>query len=132
MESSNDDVDVSAENNISQTFSRANSLKKQHVHWLDRSTTSKSDDFHSINHQKVIPRKQSFIGEDIFDSTVLTESPLAHRNRAVISTSSSALSHFIPTTIIPVGSAVNNTGTSQLLTLSKEFTSIFVNNNIIV
>ncbi|CAF0846639.1 unnamed protein product [Rotaria sordida] len=132
VESSNDDVGVSAENNIALTFSRANSLKKQHVHWLDRSITSKIDDFYSIKHQQCTPQKQSISGEDTFNPTMLTESPLAHRNHAVIPISSSALSHFIPTMIIPVGSAVGNTGTSQLLTSSKEYTSIPVNHNIIM
>ncbi|CAF0919416.1 unnamed protein product [Rotaria sordida] len=132
VESSNDDVGVSAENNIALTFSRANSLKKQHVHWFDRSITSKIDDFYSIKHQQCTPQKQSISGEDIFNPTMLTESPLAHRNHAVIPISSSALSHFIPTMIIPAGSAVGNTGTSQLLTSSKEYTSISVNHNIIM
>ncbi|CAF2952661.1 unnamed protein product [Rotaria sp. Silwood2] len=132
MESSNDDVGVSAENNITLSFSRANSLKKQHVHWLDGSTTSKTHDCHLIKHQQFALQKHSFSGENIFNPTMLTESPLAHRNRTVISTSSSALSHFIPTVIFPAGSAVDSTGTSQLLAPSKEFTSISANHNIIV
>jgi hypothetical protein len=94
------------------TFSRTNSLKKQHVHWPDRSTTRKLDDFHSIKSQ------QSFSGGNILNTTMLTESPSAHRRPI-----NSNLSHFIQTAIIPAGSTVNSTGTSQFLTPSKEFTS---------
>jgi len=82
------------------TFSRTNSLKKQHVHWPDGSTTIKT-------------------GENILNTTMLTESPSAHRRPA-----NSNLSHFIQTAIIPVGSTVSGTGTSQFFTPSKEFTSI--------
>jgi hypothetical protein len=97
VESGNDDGCVGSENNINPTFSRTNSLKKQHVHWPDVSTTAKTDNLHSI----------------------LTESPSAHRRPT-----NSTLSHFIQTAIIPAGSTVSSTGTSQFLIPTKDFTSV--------
>jgi len=96
-ESSNDVVGLSSEYNMTPTFSRTNSLKKQHVHWPDVSTTAKNDNLHSI----------------------LTESPSAHRRLT-----NSTLSHFIQTAIIPAGSTVSSTGTSQFLIPTKDFTSV--------
>jgi hypothetical protein len=108
-ESGNDDVGKSSENNTSPTFSRTNSLKKQHVHWPDGSSTIKIDNFHLVKNSEA----------NILNTTILTESPSAHRRPA-----HSTLSHFIQTAIIPAGSTVSSTGSSQLLTPSKEFTSI--------
>ncbi len=96
-ESGNDDAGLSSEYNMTPTFSRTNSLKKQHVHWPDVSKTAKNDNLHSI----------------------LTESPSAHRRPT-----NSTLSHFIQTAIIPAGSTVSSTGTSQFLIPSKDFTSV--------
>jgi hypothetical protein len=122
IESGNDDGCVGSENNINPAFSRTNSLKKQHVHWPDGSTTPKLNNFHSIKHQQ-------YSEGNILNTTKLTESPSVHRRPAFPSL---ALSHFIQTAIIPAGSTVNSIDANQLLTLSKEFTSTSAGNNSIV
>ena len=123
-EAENDDVGIVSGNNITPTFSRSNSLKKQHVHWPDG---SKIENFHSTT-----AHQQSFSGGNILNTTMLTESPSSHRRSNGLPITSSALSHFIQTAIIPAGSTVGNTGASQLLTPSKDLTSISAGYNSIV
>lgn len=53
-----------------------------------------------------------------FHPTELTESPSAHRRPPP------PLSHFIQSAIIPAGSTIHGLQANQLLTPSKEFTSI--------
>lgn len=132
IESSNDDRLGSSENKIPQTLSRTYSLKKPHVHWTDRSTIPQGDDLRSIKDRQFTPRKQPFPVGEIFNTTMLTESPSSYRRPAVIPAPSSALSHLIQTAIIPAGSTVTNAGTSQLLTPSKQPTpnSAVYNSNV--
>jgi hypothetical protein len=120
-ESGNDEVDVPSENNTTLTFSRNNSLKKQHVHWPDRSTTPKIDQFYSI-------KDQAF--PEGLNPTILAESPFANRRFANLPVSSSALSNLIQTAIIPASSTIG--GANELLKSSKQFTSISPNYDNIV
>jgi hypothetical protein len=132
MESSHDDRVVSSENNIPQTLSHTSPIKKQHVHWTDRSAIPKGDDLRSIKDRQFTPRKQPFPVGDTFNTTMLTESPSSHRRPAVIPAPSSALSHLIQTAIIPAGSTVTNVSASQLLTPSKQPIPNLVDSNSIV
>jgi len=123
MESSNDNPAASFEDTTPPTLSRTSSLKKQHVHWPDGSTSPKSgvaDDLRSIKDRQFSPRKQPFPGGDILNTTLLTESPSAHRRPAVIPAPSSALSHLIQTAIIPAGSTIGGGSASQLIATSKQ------------
>ncbi len=132
MESGNDNRVVLSENNTPQTLSRTSSIKKQHVHWPDGSRSPKGDDLRSIKDRQFTPRKQPFLGGEIFNTTMLTESPSSHRRTAVIPAPSSALSHLIQTAIIPAGSTVTNASASQRLTPSKKPTSNLAGYNGIV
>jgi hypothetical protein len=109
-----------SENNTPQTASRTSSIRKQHVHWPDGSSTPTGDDLRSIKDRQFIPRKQPIPGGEAFNTTMLTESPSSHRRLAVIPAPSSALSHLIQTAIIPAGSTITGGGASQLLTPSKQ------------
>jgi len=120
MESGNDDRIVSSGNNIPQILSCTSSIRKQYVHWTDKSTISKGDDLRSIKDRQFTPRKQPFPVGDIFHTTILAESPSSHRRPAVIPAPSSGLSHLIQTAIIPAGSTVTNAGANQLLTPTKQ------------
>jgi hypothetical protein len=120
VEWGHDDRIVSSGNNTLQTLSHTDSIKKQHVHWTDRSTVSTGDDLRSIKDRQFTPRKQPYPVGDIFNTTILTESPSSHRRPAVIPAPSSGLSHLIQTAIIPAGSTVANTSANQLLTPSKQ------------
>ena len=122
MEWGNDDRIVSSGNNTPQTPSHIGSIKKQHVQWIDRSSISNGDDLRSIKDRQFTPRKQPYPVGDIFNTTILTESPSSHRRPAVIPAPSSGLSHLIQTAIIPAGSTITNAATNQLLTPSKQRT----------
>lgn len=132
MESGNDDVDVLSTSQMNSDFTRTGSLKKQHVHWLDGSAVTNVNNFHSNHDQKFTSQKQTLSKGDIFNTTKLTESPSVHRHYSIAPTSSLSVSHFIPTNILPAGSAVGNIGTSQFLTPFEEFTSISLDQHIIV
>ena len=116
MESGSDNRTLVFEAHTPQSSSRTNSLKRQHVHWPD---VSKGDDLRSIKDRQFTPRKQPFPGGDVLNTTMLTESPSAHRRLAVIPHPSSALSHLIQTAIIPAGSTVTSAGANHLLTLTR-------------
>ncbi|UJR35736.1 hypothetical protein I4U23_028486 [Adineta vaga] len=111
---------VSSSNNTPQILSRTSSLKKQHVHWPDRSNIPKGDDLRSIKDRQFTPRKQPYTGGEYFNTTMLTESPSSHRRPALIPAPSSALSHLIQTAIMPAGSAVGNPNANQPLTPNKQ------------
>jgi hypothetical protein len=81
---------------------------------------SNGDDLRSIKDRRFTPRKQPLPVGDIFNTTMLTESPSSHRRLAVIPAPSSALSHLIQTAIIPAGSTVTNASATQLLTPTKQ------------
>ncbi len=132
MESGNDDRVASSEINTPQTLSRTSSIKKQHVHWTDRLTIPKGDDLRSIKDRQFTPRKQPFPVGEVFNTTMLTESPSSHRRPAVIPAPSSALSHLIQTAIIPAGSTVTNASASQLLTPTKQSIPNLARSHIIV
>jgi hypothetical protein len=132
VEWGNDDRIVSSGNNTPQTLSHTGSIKKQQVQWTDQSTISKGDDLRSIKDRQFTPRKQPYPIGDIFNTTILTESPSSHRRPAVIPAPSSGLSHLIQTAIIPAGSTVTNTGANQLLTPSKQPTPNSTNYHSIV
>ncbi|CAF1422710.1 unnamed protein product [Adineta steineri] len=121
-ESGHDNRIVTSANSTPQTLSRTSSIKKQHVHWPDGSTKPKGDDLRSIKDRQFTPRKQPYPGGEIFNTSILTESPSSHRRTAVIPAPSSALSHLIQTAIIPAGSSVTNAGANQRLMPSKQLT----------
>ena len=111
-----------SENGTPLSSTRANSLRKQHVHWPEGSITPKGEDLRSIKDRQFTPRKQPLSSNDILSTNMLTESPSSHRRLAVIPAPSSALSHLIQTAIIPAGSTVTSTGASQLFTSPKQTT----------
>lgn len=96
------------------------SIKKQHVRWPDRSNIPNGNDLRSIKDRQFTPRKQPYAGGEIFNTTMLTESPSSHRRLAVIPAPSSALSHLIQTAIMPAGTAVGNPSAIQRSTPIKQ------------
>lgn len=119
MELVDDDVGIfsQTQNKKILNLSRPNSLKKQHVHWPDRPATLQTD---------------TFFADNILNTNTLTESPSSRRHRSFLVTLSSAPSYSTSTPIIPAGSLVHNTGTSQSLTSVRNSTPISMDLNLIL
>lgn len=124
LDSADGDLGITSDSNMTPTFSRTSSLKKQHVHWPDRSPSTKIEDFPSIPDRPYPYEKGACADQMILHAAQLTESPSVHRYSTGLSLPSSAtLSHVIQTAIIPAGSTASSAGANEFITPSRSFTS---------
>jgi hypothetical protein len=132
LESANEELVVTSNTILTPTFSRSNSLKKQQVHWPDRSTNLGMIDLHTIKNISLMARKSSYFDESIVQTPLNTESSGAQRCSTIIPTSSSALSHVIQTATIPAGSTMAGAGANEFIASCSHLTSISPHLNSIV